>query len=156
MVNGKGILFNVGGQTGKDCLLTWADGVKVADRRDRTRNLSLRKRCHGALCKWLTSFGFDALGTMERVLIFIPCFFILTDEPSELTNRSGKSPLLARKRCLRSHLTEVSDATEGVHRRCVHDQNKPMWNRLPALIWSEQELPWNAEETPKKLFTWTV
>ena len=22
---GKGILFNVGGQTGKDCLLTWAD-----------------------------------------------------------------------------------------------------------------------------------
>ena len=37
--------FNVGGQTGKDCLLTWADGVKVADRRDRTRNLSLRKRC---------------------------------------------------------------------------------------------------------------
>ena len=42
---GKGILFNVGGQTGKDCLLTRADGVKVADRRDRTRNLSLRKRC---------------------------------------------------------------------------------------------------------------
>ena len=42
---GKGILFNVGGQTGKDCLLTWADGVKVADRRDRTRNLLLRKRC---------------------------------------------------------------------------------------------------------------
>ena len=42
---GKGILFNVDGQTGKDCLLTWADGVKVADRRDRTRNLSLRKRC---------------------------------------------------------------------------------------------------------------
>ena len=44
---GKGycILFNVGGQTGKDCLLTWADGVKVADRRDQTRNLSLRKRC---------------------------------------------------------------------------------------------------------------
>ena len=41
---GKGILFNVGGQTGKDCLLTWVDGVKVADRRDRTRNLSLRKR----------------------------------------------------------------------------------------------------------------
>ena len=43
--HGKGILFNVGGQTGKDCLLTWADGVKVADRRDRTSNLSLRKRC---------------------------------------------------------------------------------------------------------------
>ena len=41
----KGILFNVGGQTGKDSLLTWADGVKVADRRDQTRNLSLRKRC---------------------------------------------------------------------------------------------------------------
>ena len=38
-------LVKVGGQTGKDCLLTWADGVKVADRRDRTRNLSLRKRC---------------------------------------------------------------------------------------------------------------
>ena len=34
-----------GSQTGKDCLPTWADGVKVADRRDRTRNLSLRKRC---------------------------------------------------------------------------------------------------------------
>ena len=46
VIKGKGkILFNVGGQTGKDCLLTWADGVKVADRRDRTRNLSLRKRC---------------------------------------------------------------------------------------------------------------
>ena len=43
---GKGILINGGGQTGKDqCRLTWADGVKVADRRDRTRNLSLRKRC---------------------------------------------------------------------------------------------------------------
>ena len=42
--NGNGILFNVGGQTGKDCLLTWADGVKVTDRRDRTRNLSLHKR----------------------------------------------------------------------------------------------------------------
>ena len=33
-VNLKVILFNVGGQTGKDCLLTWADGVKVADCRD--------------------------------------------------------------------------------------------------------------------------
>ena len=41
----KGILLNVGGQTGKDCLFIWADGVKVADRRDRTRNFSLRKRC---------------------------------------------------------------------------------------------------------------
>ena len=55
---GKDILFNVGGQTGKDCLLTWADGVKVADRRDRTRNLSLRKRCTnycttGPHTKWL-------------------------------------------------------------------------------------------------------
>ena len=35
----------VGGQTGKDCLLTWADGVKVTDRRDRTRNSRNRKRC---------------------------------------------------------------------------------------------------------------
>ena len=34
LVKVKGILFNVGGQTGKDCLFTWADGVKVADRRD--------------------------------------------------------------------------------------------------------------------------
>ena len=47
---GKGILihfnvFNVGSQTGKDCLLTWADGVKVADCRDRTHKLLLRKRC---------------------------------------------------------------------------------------------------------------
>ena len=42
---GKDILFRIGGQTGKDCLITWADGVKVADRRDRTRDLSLRKRC---------------------------------------------------------------------------------------------------------------
>ena len=33
-------MFNVGGQTGKDSLLTWADGVKIANRRDRTRNLS--------------------------------------------------------------------------------------------------------------------
>ena len=37
--------FNVGVLTGKDCLLTWANGVKVADRRDRTRSLSLQKRC---------------------------------------------------------------------------------------------------------------
>ena len=40
---GKGILFKVGDQTDKDCLLTWADGVKVADRRDRTRNLQTCK-----------------------------------------------------------------------------------------------------------------
>ena len=26
---GKGRLFNIGDQTGKDCLLTWADGVKI-------------------------------------------------------------------------------------------------------------------------------
>ena len=32
----KGIAFNVVGQTGKACLLTWADSVKVADRRNRT------------------------------------------------------------------------------------------------------------------------
>ena len=38
------VLFIVGGQTGKDCFLTWADGVKVADPRDRTRTLALRKR----------------------------------------------------------------------------------------------------------------
>ena len=31
---GKGFLLNIDGQTGKDCLLTWADGVKVADSRD--------------------------------------------------------------------------------------------------------------------------
>ena len=35
----KGVdLLNVGGQTGKDCLLTRAHGVKFADRRHRTRN----------------------------------------------------------------------------------------------------------------------
>ena len=28
-VKGKGILFNVSGQTGQECLLTWANGVKV-------------------------------------------------------------------------------------------------------------------------------
>ena len=28
-----------------NCLFTWPDGVKVADRRDPTRNLSLQKRC---------------------------------------------------------------------------------------------------------------
>ena len=38
----------------------------------------------------------------------------------------------------------------------VHDQNKPMQNRLPALICIEQELPSNGEETPNTLFTWTV
>ena len=43
-VKGKGDYLTSVGQTGKDCLLTWADGVKVPDRRDRTRNLSLRKR----------------------------------------------------------------------------------------------------------------
>ena len=31
-VKGTCILFNVGGQTGKRFLLTWADCVKVADR----------------------------------------------------------------------------------------------------------------------------
>ena len=41
----KGFLFNAGGQTGKDCPFTWADGVKVADRSDWTRNRSLRKGC---------------------------------------------------------------------------------------------------------------
>ena len=39
----KGILFNVGGQTGKDCLLAWTDGVKVADRRDRTLNMEMKQ-----------------------------------------------------------------------------------------------------------------
>ena len=53
---GKVILFNVGGQTGKDCLLTWADGVKVANRRDRTCNLSLRKRCTNH-CTTRLSYG---------------------------------------------------------------------------------------------------
>ena len=39
-VKGKGILFNVGGQAGKDCLLTWAESVKVADHQDRARKLA--------------------------------------------------------------------------------------------------------------------
>ena len=38
----------------------------------------------------------------------------------------------------------------------VHDQNKPMQNRLPALICIEQELTSNGEETPNTIFTWTV
>ena len=38
---GKGVFFNVGGQTGQDCLLTRAGGVKVANCRIRTGNLSL-------------------------------------------------------------------------------------------------------------------
>ena len=37
--DGKCILFNVGGQTGKNRLLTWEDGGKVADRRDRAANV---------------------------------------------------------------------------------------------------------------------
>ena len=39
LLAGKGILFNVGGQTltGKDCLLTWADGVKVCVTVDRVK-----------------------------------------------------------------------------------------------------------------------
>ena len=50
------VLFNVGGQTSKDCLLAWADGVKVADRRDQTRNPSLRKRCTDHCTMGRTSF----------------------------------------------------------------------------------------------------
>ena len=38
-------VYKLIGQTAKDYLLTWADGVKVAARRDRTRNLSFQKRC---------------------------------------------------------------------------------------------------------------
>ena len=45
MRTSKGEGVHVGGQTGKDCRLTWADGVKVADHRDRSKcNLLLRKR----------------------------------------------------------------------------------------------------------------
>ena len=46
-----GMLFNAGGQTGKDCLLTRVDGVKVADRLDWTQNvnLSLWKRSTNCL-----------------------------------------------------------------------------------------------------------
>ena len=66
---GKGILSNVGGQTGKDCLLTRVDGAKVAERRDQNCNLSLRKGCtnhcttgpHTTYCtlhwKHINSFG---------------------------------------------------------------------------------------------------
>ena len=50
---GKGILFNVGGQTGKDCLFTWADGVKVADRRDLA--CWTNARCRGRSMQWLYS-----------------------------------------------------------------------------------------------------
>ena len=42
-VKGKGILFYVGGQTGKDCFLTQADGVKVAVQ------TSVRQICRVAL-----------------------------------------------------------------------------------------------------------
>ena len=63
-------------------------------------------------------FDFDALETMESVLFLFPVAVIPTEEPSELTNRSGKSSLLARKRCLCSYLTEVSNAGKGVPGRC--------------------------------------
>ena len=36
---------SIGGQTGKDCLLTWAGGVKVIDRWDQIGDLSIRKHC---------------------------------------------------------------------------------------------------------------
>ena len=49
---------------------------------------------------WLTSFGFDALKTMESVLCLFVVAFKPTEEPSELLNRSGKSPFLARKTLL--------------------------------------------------------
>ena len=63
-------------------------------------------------------FDFDALETRESVLFWFPVAVIPTEEPWELTNRSGKSSLLARKRCLCSYLTEVSNAGEGVPGRC--------------------------------------
>ena len=64
---------------------------------------------NGAVLKWLTSFGFGALETMESVLLLFLVSFIPTEEASELANRSGKSPILARKkkRCLCSYLTEA-------------------------------------------------
>ena len=53
---------------------------------------------NGAVRKWLTSLGFDARKTMESVLCLFLVAFIPTEEPSELLNRSGKSPFLARQK----------------------------------------------------------
>ena len=56
----------------------------------------------GVVRKWLTSFGFDALEKMERCLLFFlfPDAFLSTEEPSEVMNRSGKSPFSATKSLL--------------------------------------------------------
>ena len=84
-----------------------------------------------------------------------PVAVIPTEEPSELTNRSGKSSLLARKTLLVLILHGSFSVMPA--RAClggaVHDQNKPMQNRLPALIYIEQELPSNGQEMPNTLFT---
>ena len=66
---------------------------------------------NGAVHKWLTSFGF-APETMEVLFFLFLVAFIPTEESSELLNRSGKSPFVARKSaaCAPAYLTEVSNA----------------------------------------------
>ena len=110
-----------------------------------------------SVLKRMIYFGFDALETMESVLFWFPVAVIPTEEPSELTNRSGKSPLLARKKAASAHTSrKFLMPARACLGGAVHDQNKPMQNRLPALICIEQELPSSGEETPNTLFTWTV
>ena len=76
-------------KTGKDCLLTRADGVKVADRRDRTRNLSLRKRCTNHCTTGPhTPHIFGSSGARiefhrGQLFISLSLFFLLQSEDSE-------------------------------------------------------------------------
>ena len=65
-----------------------------------------------------------------------------------------EKPLFCQKNAsFCSDLTQVFNAAEGVPGGAVYDQNKPVQNRLPALICNEQELTWNGEELPETLFT---
>ena len=83
-----------------------ANGLKVARvgwRRGVTVAMVIKWRPYvqnGAVRNWLTSLGFDALKTMLSVLCLFLVAFIPTEEPSELLNRSGKSPFLGRKTLL--------------------------------------------------------
>ena len=87
-------------------LFLWCTCLKIVRagwRRGVTVAMVIKWRAYvqnGAVRKWLTSIGFNALETMESILYLVPVAFMQAEKPSELTKRSGKSPFLARKTLL--------------------------------------------------------
>ena len=104
-------------------------------------------------------FGFDALETMESDLFWFSVAVIPTEEPSEVTNRSGKSSLLARKMLL-VHIPHgsFSECRRGRAWE-VLSMIKTSLCKTDFLLWSalsKSSLTSNGEETPNTIFTWTV